>query len=908
MAMVLQPSRLRLTQAIYFGKLPGSGVVSIAEGNGITSTPNPIISTGTIALGPLTSSWNAGAFNINAKNTWKIFNVVEGYGADPTFGIDCTGLCQNAVNAAAAVVDSGVGAIVYFPKGHYKIGAGNGIDLTNAVGVTLMGDGPQASILDGNGTADWVISSNPAASGSLHDIRLSGLKVVNNGGATSGAAKIWNVLWFTIDNCFFQDTVGSAGALDMAGCGNGLLLNVQAYGNAGPALSLTNAALTNQACGPIQITGGEFANQTASDAPAVKIIGIATGIAFIGTMFQASAGTHKGAVTIDGDAGRATENVGTVSFIDCHGESNYNAANTSSTFVIGETTKAGTVRIEGGNYWGSGNGVNYDNYAVRVYAAKSLYVVGSAFARYAANGYNGGLIRFETTFPDLTVNDSYSINGIGTYNLIGPIYSDANTSFPANYTGDLKTRAQFSGGTTSDAYVVRVSSKSAIGPTLQLNNQHAVSNYSAIRWAGRNTDFWSLVSDTSTNGSQSWALIDELNARQPLHVVGNVDGGYVGFGHNLTPTRTIDLIGTQRWRGVAAPPVSEANSGTIYFDSATNKLRASINGSAYVDLIGSAGVTGSGTAGQLTYWTNVTTLNGTNNLYVDGPNGRLGFGVIFPAYAIDLAGDINFSTDAQVLRVAGNPALKFTGATGSLLVGESALASGTSETAIGMGAFGSNAGGGAANTVVGSGALTSATAPTSVTAVGASALAATTGDHNTALGSGAGATNTTGDKNLFIGASADAVAGNLTNAAAIGYGATVGSSNAMVLGDGNIKVGIRTSTPASVLDLNGDLATRHQDLSLANGLNSDCALPTSSWIRIVDPTAPFSVGGFINGHDGRQLTIFNTTAFQMTVVNEDLVSTAINRIDTHTGLSINCVVASFIYEDVADRWILVSYL
>jgi len=52
MAMILNPSRLRMTQAKFFGKYyaSGSGVVSLSEGQGIVLTPDPIIGTGTIAL------------------------------------------------------------------------------------------------------------------------------------------------------------------------------------------------------------------------------------------------------------------------------------------------------------------------------------------------------------------------------------------------------------------------------------------------------------------------------------------------------------------------------------------------------------------------------------------------------------------------------------------------------------------------------------------------------------------------------------------------------------------------------------------------------------------------------------------------------------------------------------------
>ena len=61
-----------------------------------------------------------------------------------------------------------------------------------------------------------------------------------------------------------------------------------------------------------------------------------------------------------------------------------------------------------------------------------------------------------------------------------------------------------------------------------------------------------------------------------------------------------------------------------------------------------------------------------------------------------------------------------------------------------------------------------------------------TGANNTALGAGAGNGNTTGSNNTFVGYLADASANNLTDASAIGNGASVCASNTMVFGDANV--------------------------------------------------------------------------------------------------------------------------
>jgi hypothetical protein len=65
--------------------------------------------------------------------------------------------------------------------------------------------------------------------------------------------------------------------------------------------------------------------------------------------------------------------------------------------------------------------------------------------------------------------------------------------------------------------------------------------------------------------------------------------GKVGVGTS-SPTSLLDLNGAFTQRGIAAPAVSTAGQGIIYFDSTANKFRASQNGGAYIDLIGAGGI------------------------------------------------------------------------------------------------------------------------------------------------------------------------------------------------------------------------------------------------------------------------------------------------------------------------------
>ncbi len=111
-----------------------------------------------------------------------------------------------------------------------------------------------------------------------------------------------------------------------------------------------------------------------------------------------------------------------------------------------------------------------------------------------------------------------------------------------------------------------------------------------------------------------------------------------------------------------------------------------------------------------------------------------------------------------------------------------------------------------------------------------------TEDNNIFIGFEAGKDNTTGSGNTYIGYGADGSLPSLSNATAIGNGATVSASNSLVLGNG-ANVGIGTSTPIGKLHVNGDVNlignVRIADGSEGTGkrLVSD-ATGTSTWVSL----------------------------------------------------------------------------
>ncbi|MEY3385478.1 MAG: hypothetical protein RIR53_289 [Bacteroidota bacterium] len=151
----------------------------------------------------------------------------------------------------------------------------------------------------------------------------------------------------------------------------------------------------------------------------------------------------------------------------------------------------------------------------------------------------------------------------------------------------------------------------------------------------------------------------------------------------------------------------------------------------------------------------------------------------------------------------------------------SELVSGTANTFFGSGAgkkasntndntfIGRNAGmsvtDGFANTFVGTESAKDATTGDNNTFVGyqsGTTMSSTTANNNTFLGYRAGTSVTSGSQITLVGENTSATSG-ISNATAIGSGATVTTSNAIVLGASGVNVGVGTNAPTTRLDVRG---------------------------------------------------------------------------------------------------------
>lgn len=346
--------------------------------------------------------------------TERIFDVRD-YGAKVDGATDDSTAVVSAVAAAAAVHGT-----VFFPSGTTVCK----VLVQDLIGLKIRGAGSGSTFLQPPATNQTCIDifSN-LFSGAVQSIDIRDLKVQNVSGASGIGIRINNALYCNLTNVAI--TSAGQGLVIQGSGGAATVLNCQIIGY--PALRIgIGGTVTNS--GNYGFVNCTFSAQGGS-AEAVNIQDDSLGIGFYACYFQSNGGAHTATIKIDGPTPTSPPTpVGTVSFVDCHGESNYNSTNTAADFEIGATNKAGTVNILGGNFFGGGDGVNYERDWVRVVSAVSVTILGSVVTKLAStNGFSRAAIRFESGAPDI-----YQISNLLASNISGSKFSDANGWIPSD--------------------------------------------------------------------------------------------------------------------------------------------------------------------------------------------------------------------------------------------------------------------------------------------------------------------------------------------------------------------------------------------------------------------------------------------------------------------------------------------
>jgi hypothetical protein len=274
---------------------------------------------------------------------------------------------------------------------------------------------------------------------------------------------------------------------------------------------------------------------------------------------------------------------------------------------------------------------------------------------------------------------------------------------------------------------------------------------------------------------------------------------------------------------------TDAPVGLYYYTgSAWTIVNSAATGSNFVDLTTAQTVDGSKTFSAAISAPNVYSSGDIN--VNNTPFGR-------PGGASNIR--IGAATFAYVTSVGNN----------NTVLGDFAFtsSSGNSNTAIGSNAIRQGDGGsGDFNTAVGESALGNAQGGNRNTAIGVATLNLITGADNASLGYYAGKNLSTGNQNTFLGSNADVQIGlgTISNTTAIGYGANVGTSNTIQLGNSSVAA-VNTSgtiTAGTVKYPNTHNSIAGQVLTTnASGLAS-WATPASSGVPYTGATGVVDLG------------------------------------------------------------------
>jgi len=114
-----------------------------------------------------------------------------------------------------------------------------------------------------------------------------------------------------------------------------------------------------------------------------------------------------------------------------------------------------------------------------------------------------------------------------------------------------------------------------------------------------------------------------------------------------------------------------------------------------------------------------------------------------------------------------------------------------------------------------------------------------------------------------------------------------------------------TLTSSGAQTVTGGVSEQQATLTLANGANTDIALPAASLVFVAGPTGAFSLNGLTGGVNGRRIKIVNLIAQAMTFTHQ-ATSAAANQFTTLTGADVvttTAGAAELVYDTGTSKWI-----
>jgi hypothetical protein len=304
----------------------------------------------------------------------------------------------------------------------------------------------------------------------------------------------------------------------------------------------------------------------------------------------------------------------------------------------------------------------------------NLYMNGTA------DNYLAGNLGIGVTNPSLKLDVLGAIGARGS-NYVASFDAGTGDGMFMQYFGtygDLKTSANkylsFTIGTNEAMRIASATRNVSIGATTDTGEKLQVNGTAKITGASG----LSLLVGNTTETATTTPLVVSLGGTYGSNTAGSTsniklrlfDGGsaaaYYGFGvsASLLEIHSNNSIGfftggttarTERMRidlTGAATFSSSVTAGSFVQTGGTAAQILAANGSVItagtnitisggvISASGSGGITGTGVSGQVAFWNGSTSQTGTNNLFWDNTNSRLGVGTNTPSYPIDVNGSI----------------------------------------------------------------------------------------------------------------------------------------------------------------------------------------------------------------------------------------------------------------------------
>ncbi|MBW3538600.1 DUF2190 family protein, partial [Candidatus Parcubacteria bacterium] len=222
------------------------------------------------------------------------------------------------------------------------------------------------------------------------------------------------------------------------------------------------------------------------------------------------------------------------------------------------TAQTGNINVSGTILAGSSIGIGLTNPSSPLHVFK-IYDTAVAAAQIGQ--------QFRTNYNVADTGQKY-----GTYSVQRAAHTSGNI---AELFGNATiTEGTGNGGTTDNVY--NVYSKINVSAGHTITNAHNL-YVAAASTAGTMTNQYGLYVADLTTATNNYAVYTAGSTKSYF-------GGNVGIG-TASPNTALDLQGVLSVRGMAAPSVSLAGQGKMYFDSTTNTFKVSQNGGGYLDMM-----------------------------------------------------------------------------------------------------------------------------------------------------------------------------------------------------------------------------------------------------------------------------------------------------------------------------------